>query len=159
MESEDKRTGPQSTGPHSFKMQGWISRAPFERLLNMSILEAADGAAVLSMPFFIDYAQGGGLMHGGALVSLADTAVVMAIKSLVEPRTHFATTELRAQYLLPVKEGTVTARARITGREGRVLKGQATVHDENGRTVMEFFSTFKIAKDARIKGISFEEKA
>jgi acyl-CoA thioesterase len=158
MENQDKQPGNGSTGPHSFTMQGWISCAPFERLLNMSILEASDGAAVLSMPFYIDYAQGGGLMHGGALVSLADTAVVMAIKSLIEPQTHFATTDLRAKYLLPVKEGTVTARARITGRNGRVFQGQATIYDENGRAVMEFYSTFKIARDARIKGINFEEK-
>ncbi|MBU0768652.1 MAG: hypothetical protein KJ687_06150, partial [Proteobacteria bacterium] len=57
------------TGPHKFEMEAWISCAPFERLLNMKIVEASDGQATLTMPFFIDFAQGGGLMHGGALVS------------------------------------------------------------------------------------------
>lgn len=144
-------------GPHRFKMQNWISCAPFERLLNMSILEASDGRAVLDMPFFVDYAQGGGLMHGGALVSLADTAVVMAIKSLVDPGSHFATIALEAKYLLPVKQGKLTARAEVTAREGRILKGRATIYDERDRAVMEFSSTFKIAKDAKIKGIIFED--
>ncbi len=72
-----------STGPHRVRLEQWISCAPFERLLNMEIVEAKDGHAVLTMPFFYDLAQGAGLMHGGALVSLADTAVVMAIKSLL----------------------------------------------------------------------------
>ena len=138
-------------------MKGWISCAPFERLLNVSILEASGGRATLSMPFLIDYAQGGGLMHGGALVSLADTAVVMAIKSLVPSGSHFATIALEAKYLLPVKKGTVTAKARVVEREGRILRGRATVYDGENRAVMEFFSTFKIAKDATIEGITFDD--
>lgn len=147
-----------STGPHRFQMDGWISRAPFERLLQIEIVEAADGQATLRMPFLIDYAQGGGLMHGGALVSLADTAVVMAIKTLIPTHSHFATIAIEAKFLIPVKKGFVTARARVADREGRILKGKATVLDEEERAVMEFSSTFKIARDARIKGIVFKDE-
>ena len=146
-----------STGPHEFHMSGWISCAPFERLLNMDITRASEGEATLRMPFFIDYAQGGGLMHGGALVSLADTAVVMAIKSIVAPQSHFATIHCEAEFLLPVKKGTLTAEAKVVSREGRILKGRATIYGEDGRAVMEFSSIFKIAKDTRIKGITFED--
>lgn len=146
----------QATGPHKFNMNAWISCAPFERLLNMKIVEASDGMATLTMPFFVDLAQGGGLMHGGALASLADTAVVMAIKSLVPPQTHFATISLESKFLYPVKEGVVTAKARVVDRKAETLEGQATVYDEAQRPVMEFSSVFKIAKDARIKGISYE---
>jgi len=138
-------------------MEAWISCAPFERLLNITILEAADGRATLSMPFFIDYAQGGGLMHGGALISLADTAVVMAIKSIIAPQSHFATIALEAKYLLPVRKGIVIAEARVVHREDRILKGKATIYGEDKRAVMEFASTFKIAKDTEIKGITFED--
>ena len=145
----------QSTGPHHFDMEDWISCAPFERLLRIKIVEAAEGRATLSMPFLVDLAQGGGLMHGGALVSLADTAVVMAIKSLVPPQTHFATVSLETKFLYPVKQGIVTAEAEVTNREGEVLQGKATVYNEASRPVMEFFSTFKIAKDARIRGIFY----
>ncbi len=144
-------------GPHSFSMPGWISCAPFERLLNMSIEEASEGQAKLTMPFLIDYAQGAGLMHGGALVALADTAVVMAIKSLLEPETHFATIDIDARYLRALKQGIVTAKARVTGREDRLFKGQALVFDEEGRTVLEFNSTFKIAKNARIENVTFNK--
>jgi uncharacterized protein (TIGR00369 family) len=140
-------------------MEGWISCAPFERLLNMKILEASDGRATLTMPFLIDFAQGGGLMHGGALVSLADTAVVMAIKSLVPPQTHFATISLQTKFLYPVKKGVVTAKARVTSQEGRTLQGQATVYDEAEKAVLEFSSTFKIAKDTRIKEIIYHDSS
>ncbi|MFL7794522.1 MAG: PaaI family thioesterase [Anaerolineae bacterium] len=145
----------QETGPHQFEMEGWISCAPFERLLHVEIVEAADGRATLRMPFLVDFAQGAGLMHGGALVSLADTAVVMAIKSILPPQTHFATTALEARFLRPVTRGTVTAEARVVSREGRTLQGRATVYDEAQMSVLEFSSTFKVARDSNIKGITF----
>lgn len=153
MIEEDKR----ATGPHHFQMQAWISCAPFERLLGMEIVEAVDGRAVLRMPFLIDYAQGAGLMHGGALVSLADTAVVMAIKSIIAPQSHFATISLDTKFLLPVKKGVVTAKATVNHDGGRLLNGEATVYDEEGRAVMVFRSTFKIARDTKIDGVIFGE--
>ena len=146
-----------STGPHQFQMDKWISCAPFEKLLNMEIVNAENGCATLKMPFFIDLAQGAGLMHGGALVSLADTAVVMAIKSIVSPQTHFATISLETKFLYPVKKGIVTAMAKVTSREENILKGQAIVYNEEQRAVIEFSSAFKIAKDTTIKKISFSD--
>ena len=146
------------TGPHKFKMGAWISCAPFERLLNMKIVEASDGRATLTMPFLIDFAQGAGLMHGGALVSLADTAVVMAIKSTIEPKTHFATIGLETKFLYPVKQGTVTAKAEVTNQNGKILQGFATVYNEEKRAVLEFSSTFKMAKEKKIRDIAFQDE-
>jgi len=146
------------TGPHQFHMDGWISCAPFERLLHMKIIEASEGNAILTMPFHIDFAQGAGLLHGGALVSLADTAVVMAIKSIVPPQTHFATVSLETKFLRPVKQGIVTATAAVTNQEGDMLQGQAVVYDEQKRPLMEFTSSFKMAKDATIRGVSYDER-
>ena len=148
-----------STGPHQFTMEGWISCAPFERLLGMEIVEATGGRATLIMPFLVELAQGAGLMHGGALVSLADTAVVMAIKSLVSPQTHFATVYLESKFLYPVKQGLVTAKAEIVKLEGRIIQGLATVFNDEERPVLEFASTFKLAKDSIIRGIVFQDNA
>ena len=133
------------------EMNQWISCSPFERLLNMTIVEACDGRATLTMPFLIDYAQTAGLMHGGALVSLADTAVAKAIKSMIEPLSHLVTIELESRFILPVTKGIVTAKAEVVSRQGRRLKGKATLYDEEGRAVMEFCSTFKVVKDTQIK--------
>jgi len=145
------------TGPHSFSMPAWISCAPFEQLLGIEIVKAEGGEAVLQMPFYRELAQGAGLMHGGALVSLADTAVVMAIKSILQPGTHFATIAMESRFLHPVKKGVLLAKAALVERKGAILKGSCDIHDEAGRTVMTFTSVFKIAKDATIKDIRFEK--
>lgn len=146
------------TGPHRFSMPAWISCAPFETLLGMEILKAEAGEAILRMPFIRSLAQGAGLMHGGALVSLADTAVVMAIKSIVLPGTHFATICMESRFLHPVKKGILEAKAAIIERKGSAIKGSCDIFDGEDRRVMVFDSTFKIARDAEIKDIVFLHK-
>lgn len=141
----------ESTGPHDVVLKEWISCAPFESLLRMEIIMANDARATLTMPFLYEFAQGAGLMHGGALISLADTAVVMAIKSKLSPDTHFATIHAETKFLYPVKKGIVTARAEAKFDEESTIQGIATVFDESGKAVLEFKSTFKIAKHRQIK--------
>ncbi len=142
-----------ATGPHRFRMGPWISCAPFEKMLQIEIIEAADGRAVLQMPFLVDFAQAAGMMHGGALVSLADTAVVVAIKSIVPPKTHFGTVTMATDYLRPVWEGIIEARAQVASVKDRMLEGQAQVFDQHQKQVLDFRATFKIARDARIRNI------
>jgi len=129
-----------------FRLDGWIATAPFESLCGLEIREAAEGRAVLRMPFRVKLAQGGGLLHGGAVTTLADTAVAMAIKSLVEPGTRFATLELSTRFLAPVRRGWVEARARVVRVEGRELEGEAEVFDEGGTLAATFHSRFRLAR-------------
>lgn len=133
-------------GEKAFEMAGWVDTAPFEDLLGMTIEEAKEGRAVLSMPFTVKLAQGGGFLHGGALTALADTAVAMAIKTLLPENTVFATTELTTRFIAPVREGRVTVAAAVSGPEGRTFRGEAAVSDENGREVARFTSLFRVAR-------------
>ncbi len=134
-------------GRVQFEMPGWIACAPFEALCGLEILEAGAGRAVLRMPFRVKLSQGGGLLHGGAITTLADTAVAMAIKSRVPPGSRFATVELRTRFHAPVRRGRVEARARIVRWEGRDVEAEARVFDEEGRLVATFESRFRMARD------------
>lgn len=129
-----------------FRLEGWIAAAPFEDYVGLTIEAAAAGEARLSMPFRLCLANGGGVMHGGALVALADTAVAMAIKSVLPRGTVFATTDLQMQFLAPVQAGTVTALARVRGPEGRTFYGDAELRDTAGTTVARFHSVFRVAR-------------
>ncbi len=129
-----------------FQLAEWIDTAPFEDLVGLTIERVQGGRAVLSLPFTIKLSQGGGVMHGGALVTLADTAVAMAIKSLLPPGTVFATTELTTRFLAPVREGRLTATAVIRGPQGRTFHGEACIADAEGREVALFTSVFRVAR-------------
>ncbi len=132
-----------------FELPGWIACAPFEEYLGMRIEEAADGRAVLSMPFLVRLAQGKGLMHGGAVTSLADTAVAMAIKSLLPEGSHFVTMELSLKFHAPVRSGTVRAVAIVTEKDERTIVGQAEVFDEDGVKTATFHSVFRVKETSR----------
>lgn len=132
--------------PLPFELPAWIACAPFEEYLGMRVEEAKDGRAQLTMLFKVKLAQGKGLMHGGAVTALADTAVAMAIKSLLPEDSHFATVALDLKFHAPVRGGTVRAEARVTERDERNIKGVAEVFDENGVKVATFTSLFKVKR-------------
>src|SRR5690349_3485964 len=132
--------------PLPFELPAWIATAPFEEYLGMRIEEAADGRALLTMPFRAKLAQGKGLMHGGAVTALADTAVAMAIKSLLPPDSHFATVEMGLKFHAPVRGGTVRAVARVTERDERNIRGEAELFDEHEVKVATFTAHFKVKR-------------
>jgi uncharacterized protein (TIGR00369 family) len=134
------------SAPEQFQLDGWIATAPFEDLLDLSIESAEQGRAVLHMPFKVKHCQGGGLLHGGALTSLADTAVAMAIKSLLPPGTRFATISLQMEFIAPVVEGGVTATAEVRRTGERTFAGEALIRDRQEQPVAKFSSTFKVAR-------------
>jgi len=135
-----------ATGPHRVEMDNWIDCAPFEQLLRMKIESVGDGKAVLSMPFLFEFSQGAGLLHGGALTSLADTAVALACKSVLSVGTRFATISLESTFLAPVRQGYVTARAEVVLSEKRKIDGKVVIVDRHDKEVMHFTAVFKIAR-------------
>ncbi|MBT0662831.1 PaaI family thioesterase [Geobacter pelophilus] len=129
-----------------FALPGWIACAPFEEYLEMTIEEAGAGRAVLTMPFRVKHAQGKGLMHGGAVTSLGDTAVAMAIKSLLPVDTNFVTTELSLKFHAAVVGGGLKAVATAEQLDERSFKGVAELFDLQGVKVATFTALFKIPR-------------
>jgi uncharacterized protein (TIGR00369 family) len=142
METKDNEL---NTGPHDVKLDSWISCAPFEKLVGIKIVTAENGWSCLTMPFVYELAQGQGLAHGGAIVTLADTAMALAIKSFIPPGNRFGTTSLSAKFLRPVKKGILTAKAQAVMVKDRQVEGKTTVFDDENRPVMQFSAVFKLA--------------
>lgn len=135
-----------STGPHKVELSDWVALAPFENYLNMEILKAQNGIAHISMPFYEEFAQGAGVMHGGALMALADTAMAMAIKTQLEPGTRFGTMKVETNFVRPVIEGKVIAKATVTENDGRTINGGVLVITEEKEVILEMIATFRVAK-------------
>ena len=129
-----------------FQLSEWIATAPFEEFLGMSIEKASGGKAVLTMPFKAGLCQGKGLMHGGAVVSLADTALAMAIKSLLPEGTDFVTIKMGLEFHAPVRWGVVRAEAKITHQDDREIEGVTEILTEEGIKAATFKATFRVRK-------------
>ncbi len=94
----------------------------FLGLLDMRVEEASPDFCRMRLPFRPALLRNGGVMHGGAIAALLDTAGVMAIKAGVEPeiKEGIPTITMTVNYLAPARETDVLAEARII-RRGRSL--------------------------------------
>jgi acyl-CoA thioesterase len=139
----------QKDAPLPFSLPEWIALAPFEEFLGVRIDEAAGGSATLSMPFRARHCQGAGLMHGGAIVSLADTALAIAIKTLLPEGTHFVTIDMSLKFHAPVNWGVVRAVASVTDRSERDIRGEVVILTEEGVKAATFRAEFRIKRARR----------
>jgi len=135
--------------PLPFTLPEWIALAPFEEFLGMQIENAGDGKATLSMPFSASHCQGMGLMHGGAVVSLADTSLAIAIKTLLPEGTHFATIDMSLKFHAPIRWGRVMAHAAVTEQTERDVRGEVIVITEEGIKAATFQAVFRIKQDRK----------
>lgn len=144
--SEPTPTPIQDRGPHEVVLDKWISCAPFECALGIEIIYAHHGKSELRMPFAYTYANGAAMLHGGAMSTLADTAAVFALKSLLPVGTHFATTHMDVDFLYPVMQGWVSAKANVVHAGGRTWSADVSLYDDEEQEVMQMHATFKLAR-------------
>lgn len=101
---------------------------PYARLLGIEFVSAERGAATFALEVREELTRMGGLLHGGAVASLLDTAAAFAVHTVLEPEKHTVTIDLTLHFLRPITSGRVEARARVL-REGRrvcIISAEAT---------------------------------
>jgi uncharacterized protein (TIGR00369 family) len=87
-------------------------------------------------------------VHGGVTASLADVAVGVAIHSHLAVRRPISTVELKVNYLLPVTEGTLYARARLLRVGSTLCVGRVDLTNSGAKVVATAIVTY-IFLDAR----------
>ncbi|HXG91498.1 MAG TPA: PaaI family thioesterase [Blastocatellia bacterium] len=114
----------------------------FPRFLGFEIDEIENGRARLSVETRKELLQLQGVMHGGAIASLIDTAVAFAIVSVSEPQDRFTTVEMKVNYLSAIREGRVVADARIIRDGRRIIVADCDVFDSKGRLAAKGLLTY-----------------
>ncbi len=114
----------------------------FPRLLGIEIDALESGRAVLGVTIRKDLLQLQGVMHGGAIASLIDTAVAFAIASVSRPDDRFTTVELKVNYLIAIREGRVTADAKLIRDGRRIIVAECDVQDSAGRLAAKGLLTY-----------------
>ena len=90
---------------------------PVATLIGFEPVKVEEGASVFRLESRRDkHANPMGTLHGGILCDLADAAMGMACASLLEQAESFTTLELKINFLRPVREGLLEARARVVHR-------------------------------------------
>ena len=112
-----------------------FARVPFVHLLGIKLGEAERGAATLYLDARDELGRMEGIMHGGVIASLIDTAAAFAVITLLEPLQTTATADLTVHYLRPVLGGQIRAHARVL-RAGRGLVSVAVEVRSDGEELI-----------------------
>ena len=86
--------------------------------------------------------QNHGVVHGGAIASLIDTATAFAIISLLAPKEKVTTVDLAISYLRPVTGGRLRAVATVVRAGRRLFVVSADVIDKQGKLTATALSTY-----------------
>jgi acyl-CoA thioesterase len=123
-----------------------MNNAPYFRLLGMKVVELAEEYARLTAPVEERMNSILGGLHGGVLSSLADSAVAMALLTVIPPGEKPVTVELNINYLRPPKEDQVIAEARIISRGRTLAVSDVDITDKAGRLIARSRATYMIVK-------------
>ena len=97
-----------------------FASVPYAKLIGLELGEVSRGQATIQLTVREDLKQYQGVVHGGAVASLIDTAAAFAVVTELEAGERVTTTDLTVHYLRPVSSGRLSATARLV-RGGRRL--------------------------------------
>ncbi len=125
-----------------------IERIPFNQVLGVQLSRLHADGITLRCKVRKDLLNSHGALHGGVTASLADVAVGVAISRHCHGARPISTVELKVNYLLPVREGTLFARARLLRVGATLCVGRVDLTDSHAKPVGTAIATY-IFLDAR----------
>jgi uncharacterized protein (TIGR00369 family) len=144
--------------------QSRMTLSKFSALMGFEVERLYEGGAVLGMDVGDRHRQVQSVMHGGVIAALADTAAALAAYTAVPKGTEIVTIELKINYLLPIRDGRVTAEGKVLRAGRNFLVVECEVYDAAGIIAAKALMTFgaaaghslpdgKAAKGARSKSV------
>lgn len=124
------------------RIQKALSTVPFAQLLGIELHDIGPGTATLSLLVRKELKQNHGVVHGGAIASLIDTATAFAILSLLTPKETVTTVDLTISYLRPLTDGRIKAVAKVLRAGRRLFVVSADIFDKDGKLATTALSTY-----------------
>lgn len=119
-----------------------LETVPFAKLLGIELEDVAPGTATLGFDVRDELKQNNGVVHGGAIASLMDTATAFAIISLLPPDEHATTADLTISYLRPLRNGRAHSTARVLRAGRRLIVVSAELVDDAGKLIATALTTY-----------------
>ena len=121
------------------------SEFPLRTFLDFTIDDGIGGEAVAALDVSDRHLNPNGVVHGGVVFTLVDTAMGRATMSVLEEGRICASIEVAVRYLRPITDGRLVATAAVlrAGRRIVHLEGRVTV-DGDDRPVAVVQASFAV---------------
>jgi uncharacterized protein (TIGR00369 family) len=133
------RVGGESSDPNfERRIRESFARQRFMTTLGARLVSVTPGEVIIELPWRDELAQQHGVLHAGAIASVADSACGYAALSLMPPGAAVMSVEFKVNLLAPGRGDRFLARGRVrrAGRTLTVCEGTVrAIHDTEEREV------------------------
>ena len=133
---------PELTDEQRRRVERASEGVPYLKLLGIELESVGPGTATLAVPVHHELMRNDGIVHGGVMASLIDSAFAFAIIPILGDGERTVTVDLTIHYLRPLSGGTAKAVARVVRAGRRVITVSAELFDENEKLAATALSTY-----------------
>jgi uncharacterized protein (TIGR00369 family) len=112
-----------------------MAPAPFNEWLGIEVEQRDGGQTVYHLDVQAMHTNDAGVVHGGLLAALLDSAMGSAVVTAIPKEWWCSTTSLAVQYLDGARGGRITARGTVMRKGSRVAHVAGEIVDADGRIV------------------------
>jgi uncharacterized protein (TIGR00369 family) len=129
-----------------------VNRCPYFSLLSMEIKDLQWGTCLLEVKLEEKHLQPFGMVHGGVLASVVDSAAFWAVFPQVEKGMGLTTVEMKLNYLAPAQKGKLVAQGRCIKMGKTLALGETHVRNGEGALVAHGTATMMVVPDLNVPG-------
>ena len=133
---------PDLTDEQRRRVERMREAVPFLKLLGVEVESVGPGTSTLLLPVREELTRNDGIIHGGVVASVIDSAFAFAIIPLLAENERTVTVDLTIHYLRPLSGGTSRTVARVVRAGRRVITVSAELFDENEKLAATALSTY-----------------
>jgi len=124
-----------------------VASSAFHSWMGMELVGAEPGRVEISLEAADHHLNLQGLLHGGVIATLADTATGLAVRTMVPAGRRHVTVQLDVHYLRPGAPGRVTAVGTTVRLGTSIGYAEADVLDAKGRLLARATATVAVMAD------------
>lgn len=117
---------------------------PYDGHMGFHLRSWSPDGAVVEADVDGRFANPTGVLHGGVLMGLADSAMGLTVTGLLDEGQAGTNTDLQMRFLRPTTSGRLTATARVVRKGRRTLVLECDVTDAAGNLVARASSNFLV---------------
>ncbi|MDD5748027.1 MAG: PaaI family thioesterase [Actinomycetota bacterium] len=121
-----------------------LNKSPMYRHIGMEVIDAKDGKSKLILNAKKELQSLYGMVHGGAIASVIDSACSIAAGTQLAPGEICLTVDLRTNYIANLKEGKIFAEGILIHRGAKTCVSRAEARDENGNLIAVGIATLLV---------------
>jgi uncharacterized protein (TIGR00369 family) len=148
-EEERAQAGPADAGPGDPRLRDVadrVERSVFHGWAGIRLVRAAPGEVQIELDVEGHHQNLLGIVHGGMIATVADTAMGLAMRTKLAPGTTQVTGTLHVTYLRPGRAGTITGLGRVVKAGHTMGAAEADIRDDRGRLLARAEATFIVVR-------------